>query len=244
MIHGRTLDELNDFDLAAIIDNRAISPPLQHRLDEERFDFLPEIESAFRPLLSLWEIDIERFRTTVTGTPGSRFKLCSVRVGIMGQGIAVDGRGKLCPDLVVLDDGRTASAIPAALSINQYAISCTGKIFGPLHLLDDVRQRVARFVNPPSVHRHSVALLLRLVDYVRRYQLRFDEQSRRVLNVHFEVLDSAQDVVAAGLDIKLTRNLIQSEFGDSAETCPKKVLRQIQRRFDEVEFPGTILKRE
>lgn len=222
---------LNDFDLACVL-----PPPIKEpiRYQSESFKFLPPLERAFEPLCRAWAIDVTRFQSTMVGVPGSRFSIGKHRISIMGQRVALDPDGQEYPDLFAVEDGRTISAVPAALSINCFAVAGDGRVYGPSKFADDLKNRVARFMNPPALTWYAVPLLVRLIDYIERFRLVLEPESEKALLQHLQDLAGAPEVVRRAVAAELTRTLFQAAFGqDIAGLTERALVRALAVRLSE-----------
>lgn len=212
---------VNDFDLACVLPSTVREPI---RYESECFTFLPPLKRAFGPLCRVWGVDIVQFQSSVVGVPGSQFSIGKHRISFMGQRVALDLDGQEYPDLFAVEDGRTVSAVPAALSINCFAVAGNGRIYGPSRFADDLKNRVARFMNPPALTWYAIPLLVRLIDYIERFRLVLEPASEQLLLQHLRDLAGTAELVRRASEAALTHNLFRTTFGQNLAGLTERAL--------------------
>ncbi len=227
MIHPSryTLKELiNDLDIAVILKSNIKTEKVEYRDFGEPLRLLPIMKTSLSGLCQKWGKKPEEFgyidNVTITGI--------SYPVGIMGLRTVYDIDGNLYPDCFALDNGKTFNAVPACLSINSFAIDGIGNLFGPTRYFSDFKNRKARMLRPPQVNDYALPLILRLIDYIRRFNLTLEQKTESIFRQHMNDLATSVNVLEASLDESWTQRLLKKEFGDEIQNAsPSKVVEAV-----------------
>ncbi len=201
---------INDFDIAVILHETVKLETLDYRDFGAPFRLVPAVRKKWERLCDYWGANIEDFcREENILVPDLERP-----VGIAGLRVVHDSDGRAFPDCFAIGDTRTFNSVPVCLSVNSFAIDGAGNMYGPSKYIDDFKDRTARALKPPELNKFAIPLLLRLIDYIRRFELEPEKKTKSALREHLDALRASPAIVKESLTLPWTRKLFEKEFGE------------------------------
>ena len=218
---------INDIDIAVILESNIKPDNAEYKDFGAPFQALPVIKTCWLQLCQKWERKPEDFECIQnTKVPGLAYP-----IGMMGLRIIYDSSGNPYPDCFALNNGETFCALPGCLSINCFAMDGFGNIYGPSRYFADFKNRTARMIKPPRVDKYALPIVLRLMDYIRRYKLILEQRTGIIFRKHLHDLTTSPKYIEASLDYPWTQKLLKKEFGSGIErSSPEKIVKDVLDR--------------
>lgn len=195
---------INDFDIAVIIDRSESNDNLYYNDFGDQYRILSVMEKYCKKLCNFWNIDINDLcDENNKNISGLKFP-----VGLVGLRSVFDSDGNPFPDCFAIKNGESFNAVPICLSINSFAIDGYGKIYGPAKCFDDFLARTARILRPPVSNKYSLPLLVRFFNYIVKFDMKIDEQTRNIIRKHIKQLYNSTEILAESAKLNWTQQLI------------------------------------
>jgi hypothetical protein len=196
---------INDFDIAIILDENDIDDNLEYISFGNSFKILPTMMAEIKKLCNYWNINARELNSE----KNIKIDGLEIPVGLAGLRTVLDSNGNLYPDCFAMKNGKTMNSVPICLSINSFGIDRDGNVYGPEECLCDFRIRMARILRNPKINEFALPLLLRLIDYKKRYHLILERRSSDLLRLHIEELYDSQDIFNKSMEIPWTISIIK-----------------------------------